>query len=325
MRILVTGGSGFVGSHTVDALIARGHEPCIFDLVAPTAQPPQRVDSAIGDILDAAAVRRAVQGCDAVIHLAAVADVNHVMRDPARARRVNVRGTRHVLGAAAAEGIRRVVFASTVWVYGSSNGRPFTEDDEPAAAGHPYVATKLAGERLCTEYARRGLGVTVARLGIPYGPRARAATVLARFASQAIRGEPITVAGDGRQSRPFVYVEDLADGIAAAASAAQDGTYNLSPAGSVSILTLADTVRALINPATRIVHTDRRAGDIDRLHVSSERAACELGWRPRVALPEGIMRYIAWLTETNGKPAAAPDSKMDGRAAAVTLHEPGAL
>jgi UDP-glucose 4-epimerase len=325
VRILVTGGSGFVGSHTVDALLARGHAPRILDIVDPTAQPPERVDARIGDILDAETVRRAARGCDAVIHLAAVADVNDVMRDPDRARRVNVQGTRNVLEAATAENVRRVVFASTVWVYGSSNGRPFTEDDAPAAAEHPYVATKLAGERLCAEYRGQGLGVTVARLGIPYGPRARPATVLARFASQAMHGQPITVASDGRQSRPFVYVEDLAEGISAAASAPGEGTYNLTPGESVSILTLADTVRALINPASPIVHTARRSGDLDRLHVSGERAASELGWRPRVPLREGIMRYLDWLAATNGTPAAAADSRMDGSAAAVTRQEPDAL
>jgi UDP-glucose 4-epimerase len=324
MRILVTGGSGFVGSHTVDALIARGHEPRVLDLVPPNRNHGS-VDLRIGDVRDRRVVTDAVRGCDAVIHLAAVADVGRVLADPGHARRVNVDGTRHVLRAGARESVRRVLFASTVWVYGSSNGRPFVEDDAPPPPAHPYVAGKLTGEGLCRDARRLGLATTVARLGIPYGPRARPATVLATFVAQAADGRPVTVAGDGRQSRPFVYVEDLAEGIVTAALAPHDGTYNLAAAESVSVLALAETVRSLHSGAGPIRHTARRPGDVDALEVSSARAARELGWRPRVPLHEGVTRYIAWLAETNGTRAAAAASTINGTAAAVARQEPGAL
>jgi UDP-glucose 4-epimerase len=295
MRILVTGGSGFVGTHTVAAVLAAGHEPRILDLVPSPAHPPDTVDTRTGDILDARTVRDAVRGCDAVIHLAAVADVNDVLAAPADAERLNVEGTRRVFEAAREAGAEHVSFASTVWVYGNSNGRPFIEDDTPAPPGHPYVATKLAGERLCAEVADAGLPVAVCRLGIPYGPGARPATVLATFAAQAAAGRPITVSGDGSQSRPFVYVEDLARGIVLATLAGRGRVYNLAGAEPVPVLRLAHEVRAALRSRSHIVHTVRRPGDLDALWVSSERARRELGWRPQVALQEGIARYVGWL------------------------------
>jgi UDP-glucose 4-epimerase len=295
MRILVTGGSGFVGTHTVAAVLSAGHEPRILDLVPSPAYSPADVDTRTGDILDAPTLRDAVRRCDAVIHLAAVADVNDVLAAPADAQRLNVEGTRRVFAAARDEGVAHVSFASTVWVYGNSNGRPFVEEDRPAPPRHPYVATKLAGERLCAGLADSGVPVAVCRLGIPYGPCARPATVLATFAAQAAAGRPITVAGAGSQSRPFVYVEDIARGIVLATLAGRGRVYNLAGVEPVSVLTLAHEVRAVLGSPSDIVHTERRTGDLDALWVSSERAGRELGWRPRVPLREGITRYVDWL------------------------------
>ena len=137
MRVLVTGGSGFIGSHVVDQLSGHGHEPVIFDLVPPCFHDRSEVEYVHGDLLDAKSVRRAVRGSDAVIHLAAVSDVNEVLADPALAEAVNTGGTRAVLEAARLEDVPRVVYASTVWVYGSSNGHgPLSEDEPFTLPGH---------------------------------------------------------------------------------------------------------------------------------------------------------------------------------------------
>ena len=142
MKVLVTGGSGFVGSHVVDRLIANGHEPRIFDLV-PSPYHAKGIEFVGGDVVEEAVVRRAIRGCDAVVHLAAVSDVNKVLTDPSRAEAVNAGGTRVVLEAACTEDVPRVVYASTVWVYGSSNGHgPLGEDEPFALPGHLYTATK---------------------------------------------------------------------------------------------------------------------------------------------------------------------------------------
>ena len=206
MKILVTGGSGFIGSHVVDVLLAHGHEPRIFDIVPSPYITPEQVETVVGDLLDLETLRAATRGCDAVIHLAAVSDVNDVVRDPSRAELVNARGTEVMLEAALLEKIKRVLYASTVWVYGGAAGEePLDEDTSLVPPAHFYTATKVAGELFCHSFDELyGLEQTILRFGIPYGPRARASTVVAQFVSRALAGEPLTVTGDGAQTRQFV-------------------------------------------------------------------------------------------------------------------------
>jgi UDP-glucose 4-epimerase len=179
VKVLVTGGAGFIGSHVVDKLLDAGHEPRIFDMVPSPHHAPGTVETVIGDLTDRAAVALAASGCDAILHLAAVADVNEVTLDPVFAEEVNARGTVNVLEAAREAGVRRVVYASTIWVY---NGCPHAAVDEETpfpAPTHVYTATKIAGEMYCTSYAELyGVDYTILRFGIPYGPRARPAAVV---------------------------------------------------------------------------------------------------------------------------------------------------
>jgi UDP-glucose 4-epimerase len=327
MRALVTGGSGFIGSHVVDALRSAGHEPRIFDLVRSHHHRPDEVETIVGDLRDAETLRAAVRGCDAVLHLAAVSDVNLVVEDPEHAELVNARGTHALLEAARLEGVDRVLYASTVWVYGGANGPgPHDEDVMLALPEHFYTATKLAGEMYCHAYGNLfGLGHTILRFGIPYGPRAREATVVAAFVARANAGKQITINGDGRQSRQFVYVEDLAAGIVAALSPVAAGrVYNLVGAQSVSVREIADTVREIVADVP-IVHVPSRLADLESAEISAERAARELGWRPTTPFVEGVRRYVEWLTPTNGTSRAAAASMTDGRAAAVLRQEPSEL
>src|SRR5947199_2013597 len=154
MRVLVTGGSGFIGSHVVDKLRARGHEPVIYDLrPSPWHRDPEhRVDTVLGSITDREALERALHSCDAVAHLAAVADVNDVHASPEDAERVNARGTVAVLEAARRAGVKRIVYASTIWVYSDCHGDAVDEDTLLPAPSHLYTSTKLAGEPHCTAY-----------------------------------------------------------------------------------------------------------------------------------------------------------------------------
>src|SRR3954452_3766632 len=206
MKVLVTGGSGFIGSHVIDVLAARGHEPVNFDRAPSPHHDRRRLRTIIGDATDAEVLADAMKGCDAVVHLAAMADVNHVRADPETAERLNGRATLAVLEAARQAGVGRVVYGSTIWVYSDVPELGVDEDTRFVAPGHLYTATKLAGELYCRSYAELyGVDYTVLRLGIPSAPRAREATVLAAFVGKASRGEPLTVAGDGIQGRRFVY------------------------------------------------------------------------------------------------------------------------
>ena len=306
MKVLVTGGSGFIGSHVVDRLRAHGHTPRNFDLVPSRYHDASELEYVRGDLTDPESVRSAVRGCDAVIHLAAVSDVNKVLADPALAETVNAGGTRAVLEAARLEEIPRVVYASTVWVYGSANGHGPLQEDEPfTLPGHVYTATKLAGEMYCSSFGELyGLGTTIARFGIPYGPRARPATVLAAFVAKALANEPITIAGDGTQSRRFVYVEDLAEGVVATLDPVASGrVYNLVGTENTTVREIADTVVRVVRPVP-IVHVEGRPGDIQGAEVSGERAKRELGWEAKTSFEEGVRRYLEWLTGGDGSASA---------------------
>jgi UDP-glucose 4-epimerase len=327
LRVLVTGGSGFIGSHVVDRLLLQGHQPVIYDLVDACRHGSVAVESITGDILDGSSLRKAMKSCDGVIHLAAVADVDQVARDPLRAELVNTRGTAVVLEAARDEEIRHIVYGSTIWVYGNApGGQALDEDVLLASPDHFYTATKLAGEMYCRSYGRMfGLAPTILRFGIPHGPRARPATVVATFVARALAGEPISVNGDGSQARHFVYVEDLADGIVAAlAEAARGQTYNLVGDEIVTVREIAGIVRMLVGDVD-IFHAPGRLGDLGIVRISSERARAELGWRATTSFADGVVRYLEWLAGTNGSPSSATASTIAGSPATVLRHESGAL
>jgi UDP-glucose 4-epimerase len=293
-KVLVTGGAGFIGSHVVDKLIERGLEPRIFDLEPSRFHPD--VDTVTGDLTSVDEVRAAVEGCDTVIHLAAVADVSHVAADPAYAEVVNSRGTFHVLEAARVAGVSRVVYGSTIWVYNGQSGIA-DEDTSVQLPSHLYTATKLSGEMYCRAYTEQyGLECTILRFGIPFGPRARAAAVVPAFVKKALAGEPLTIAGDGSQARRFVYVEDLADGVTRAALApiAANRVYNLVGDESVTIREIATIVGDLVGDVD-ILHVEKRAGDFSGTEVSGERADRELGWTASTRFEDGVRRYIEWL------------------------------
>jgi UDP-glucose 4-epimerase len=294
-RVLVTGGAGFIGSHVVDALRAAGHEPVIFDLRPSPYHAAGQVRWVRGNILAPEALQRAMAGCDAVFHLAAAADVDDVAADPASAEQLNARGTLNVLEAARAAGVERVLYASTIWVYSEIEHGPVDEGTRFPPPEHVYSATKLAGELYCRAYqAMYGLPCTILRFGIPYGPRARPAGVVATFVGRALAGESLTIQGGGEQHRRFVYVEDLAEGaVRALAPHAAGRTYNLVGDADVSVLELAETIRDVVRPVD-IVRDPGRAGDFRGVEVSGERAAAELGWRPATSLREGIRRCAEW-------------------------------
>jgi UDP-glucose 4-epimerase len=304
-RVLVTGGSGFIGSHVVDKLEDAGFEPRIYDLQPSPHHEPGTVDTAIGDLFDGEALRAAIDGCDAVVHLAAYADVGIVADQPVDAEECNARGTMAVLEAARATGTR-VIYCSTIWVYGASGDGLIDEEAPLGLPDHLYTASKLAGEMYCTSYSELyDVPCTILRFGIPYGPRARPAAVIPIFVSKALKGEPLTISGDGLQTRRFVYVEDLAEGVVAALErGAENRVYNLAGDETVTIRELADVVSDLVDD-TEIVHTPGRNGDFGGAVISNERAAEELGWRASTPLREGVRRYLAWL-EPDRAPAREP-------------------
>jgi UDP-glucose 4-epimerase len=310
LRVLVTGGGGFIGSHVVDRLRAGGVTPRIFDLSVSAHHSPSEVETFTGSITDPANLDLAMRDCDAVIHLAAVADVGHVHADPALAEEINTRGTRNVLEAACRAEVGRVVYGSTTWVYSDCAEQEVDEETPIPAPRHLYTATKLAGENYCAGYAELfDLESTVLRFGIPYGPRARTAGVVARFTDLALEGKALTIAGDGSQSRSFVYVEDLAAGIVAGLRPKAAGrTYNLSGDEVVTILEIAERVQENTE-GCEIVHTPPRPGDFPGKVISSRRARDELGWRAETSFAEGVRRYVEWVRCSIRPPDPVPGKR----------------
>jgi UDP-glucose 4-epimerase len=310
MRVLVTGAGGFIGSHVVDRLLERGMTPRIFDLSASPYHSPLEVETFTGSITDAANLDLAMRDCDAVIHLAAVADVGHVLADPVLAEEVNTRGTLNVLEAACRAKVGRVVYGSTTWVYSDCVEQEVDEETPIPAPRHLYTATKLAGETYCAGYAELyDLESTILRFGIPYGPRARAAGVVAKFTDLAFEGKPLTIAGDGSTTRSFIYVEDLADGIVAALKPEAGGrTYNLSGDEVVTILEIAERVQENTDDC-EIVHTPPRPGDFPGKAISNERALAELGWKADTSFKEGVRKYVEWVRSSTRPPDPVPGKR----------------
>ena len=215
MKVGVIGGSGFIGSHVVDKLVDAGHDVTVFDIMTPHRPDVRHV---VADILDPARTTLALAGeFDAIYLLAAVANVNDVYHIPVESTQTNVMAVANVLEAARRTGAKRVILASTAWVYGMTE-RPEVDEDTPLnvdSVNHVYTATKVAAEMLCHSYSKLyKLDTTILRYGIPYGPRARMGTVLATFVNRAMRGAH-RHQGDGSAWRNFVYVEDWRWAIAA--------------------------------------------------------------------------------------------------------------
>jgi len=293
MKVLVTGGSGFIGSHVVDKLRDKGVKVRVYDGIMPLHRDD--IEYYQGSILDIAALGFAMSGIDVVMHLAAVADVKDVLADPHYSEAINVRGTINVLEAARNSKVRRVIYGSTTWVYSEAELDNVDETTPLHAPSHFYTATKLAGEYYCQSYSKLyDLDVTILRYGIPYGPRARDGAVIPIFVKKALNGETLTIAGDGFQFRKFVYVEDLAEGnVLALQSIAKNKIYNLDGNERITIKEIAETTQKIVGDV-KIEYVQGRLGDFSGKEVSSELAKRELKWSPKVNFEEGVRRYIVW-------------------------------
>ena len=294
MKVLVTGGAGFIGSHVVDKLRDKGIEVRIYDMVYPDFRDD--IEYYHASLLDFESLRMAMSKVDVIFHLGAIADVKDVFEEPRYAESINVRGTMNVLEAARRSAlIKRVIYASTVWVYSDCANDSVDETTPLPPPSHFYTATKLASEYYCLTYSRLyDLGITILRYGIPYGPRARGGAVIPIFVAKALRGEPLTIAGDGSQFRRFVYVEDLAEGnVLALKSVARNKIYNIDGKEKVTIKQIAETIQKLLGNV-KVESIPSRPGDFSGKEVSSELAKSELGWEPKVSFEEGLRRYIEW-------------------------------
>ena len=316
MKIAVTGGSGFIASHVVDHLIADGNEVVVIDhRVRPHRDDVQFEDI---DVLNLSAMIQATRGCDYIFHLAAVSNVNYAHKYPVYTVDLNVNGTTNVLEAARLNSIKRVLFASTVWVYTGTRGNGSLTEDEPfhlPDAGHIYTSSKIASEMIIHNYWQLyKLPFTILRYGIPYGPRMREELVIPIFIRKALNGERITIEGDGSQYRNYVYIDDLARAhILAMSTRAENQVYNLEGSEKISIAEVARTINKVLGGGVRIEHTPSRAGDYAGKEVSAKKILRDLDWKPRVNFEEGMKRTVEWFIEkyeSQPKPANREQSAL---------------
>jgi UDP-glucose 4-epimerase len=283
MRVAVTGGAGFLGSHVADVLAESGHDVTVVDLNALQGQR-----SVIADLGDLDALARALAGQEAVCHLAAVGDIYLAEKRPALAAHVNVTGTANLCEAAVRAGTGALIYASTWEVYGAPRYQPIDEF-HPTTPSHPYAVTKLAGERLALAYGRmwNGLRTVALRLGTAYGTRMRPNSVFSIFVDRARRGEPLVLQGGGEQSRQFTHARDIGRAFRLALERAKNGSvYNIVADDPVTIRQLAEEIVKWI-PA-RIEEGPARPHDVPVALVSSALARVELDWRADVKFSEGI-------------------------------------
>ncbi|MBC7219312.1 MAG: SDR family oxidoreductase [Hadesarchaea archaeon] len=305
MRVLVTGGAGFIGSHLVDALLARGHSVTVLDNFSTGSKEniahhlDNRNFSLVrGDVRDQTAVRRSLEGADAVVHLAALISVPLSMKEPALVHEVNVEGTLNLLRASLEAGITRFVFASSCAVYGEAEKLPIKEETTPQPLS-PYASSKLEAEMACRAfYEANALPVVSLRYFNVYGPRQSGgdyAGVMLKFIERLRENQPPVIYGDGNQTRDFIYVTDVVGATLLALEKPGVGgeTINVGTMRRTSINELCElflrlTGRSKLRPR----YEEARPGDIRHSQADISKARELLGFRPKVSLESGVKMLL---------------------------------
>jgi UDP-N-acetylglucosamine/UDP-N-acetyl-alpha-D-glucosaminouronate 4-epimerase len=297
-KVLVTGGAGFIGSNLVRALVERGDAVRVLDNFSTGNRANLGgldVEVVEGELRSYERVHNAVRGVEVVYHLGALGSVPRSVQDPLTSSAVNVEGTLNVLLAARDEGIRRVVFSSSSSIYGTRRELPVKEDMAPDPIS-PYGVAKLAAERYCVSFSRvyHSFETVVLRLFNVFGPRqspfSQYAAVIPLFLTAVSRGEPVTIEGDGEQSRDFTYVANVVDATIRAADVpdVNGRIFNVSAGAPATVNELADTVGRILGKPVERNHAPPRPGDIRASWADTSEARQLLGYEPRIGLEEGL-------------------------------------
>jgi len=284
MNVLVTGGSGFIGSHIVDSLMESGYAVRVLDI-----KPPFRKDVVFfkGSILSLNDIKKSLKDIDVVYHIGGFSNIDLVKDNPLATIRLNVLGTSNLLEISREKKIKRFIFASSVYVHDLK--------------GHLYTTSKMASEFLCKNYQTLyGLPYTILRYGTVYGPRSRDADVISIFVRKALDSGEIAIYGSGRQRRNFIFAKDAAEGsVKAIAGIAENKTYCIAYPRSFTINSLARTVKKVVNSKVKIqrcpniLREDDYLGEIGNL----KKTFTELKWQPEHSLEAGIKNYLKWYRE----------------------------
>jgi UDP-glucuronate 4-epimerase len=315
MKILVTGGAGFIGSHTVERLLAEGHQVAVIDefndYYAPAIKRHNlsgcrdRITVIEGDIRQPADVERAFAGgLDAVIHLAARAGVRPSIEAPELYIDTNIKGSFHLLEAARRHGVKRFVFASSSSVYGVNKKVPFAEEDPILQTISPYAMTKMAGEQMCSNYsALHGIRTVCLRFFTVYGPRQRPDLAISKFTRLIHEDQPIDRYGKGDTARDYTYVSDIVDGVLGAlaytdnAAAPKCDIFNLGGSQTVKLNELIASIEKALGKKARINEMPEQPGDVPLTSADVSKAARLLNFKPTTHIDTGIPEFVEWFLE----------------------------
>jgi UDP-glucuronate 4-epimerase len=302
MNVLVTGGAGFVGSHVVEALLAREHDVVVLDDFNDFYDPAlkrrnvagfaKRAEIIEGDIR----AKLPVGKFDAIIHLAARAGVRPSLAQPRLYTDVNVAGTQNLLEFARETGVRKFVFASSSSVYGVNQKVPFSESDPIQNPISPYAATKLAGEALCHVYHHLyGIDMVCLRFFTVYGPCQRPDLAIRKFTEAILAGKPIEVFGDGSTARDYTYIDDTLQGV----MAALDRSFgfeiiNLGESRTVELAELVRLIEKALGKSATVKRLPPQPGDVPITFADISKARRLLDYNPQVAIEDGITRFVEW-------------------------------
>ena len=315
MRVLVTGAAGFIGSHVVEHLLARGDRVTGIDNFDPFYSPQEkrhnlaralahpRFELRELDLADAAALKTALRdfSCDVIVHLAAKAGVRPSILDPLGYTRANIVATQALLDAAERMKVRRFVFASSSSVYGNSASVPFSEEDTAVEPISPYAATKRAGELLCFTHQRlHGGSMLCLRFFTVYGPRQRPDLAIRKFATLLTSGRPLQLFGDGSTERDYTWIDDIVAGVLGAvdrgASVRDEyAVVNLGGSRVTSLARLVELLSAAFEIEPIIERLPPQPGDVERTWASVAKAERLFGYRPTTPIEEGIPRFAEWF------------------------------
>jgi UDP-glucuronate 4-epimerase len=312
MRILVTGGAGFIGSHLAERLLAAGHTVVILDDFNDFYDPLIKQANIAGfakdvtihyvDLRDGTSLRNLFrrEKFEAIAHLAARAGVRPSIRHPQLYYDTNVTGTLHLLDAARLTGVERFIFASSSSVYGASKTVPFSEDQHLTQTFSPYAATKIAGEFLCSTYSHLyQLRVVALRYFTVYGPRQRPDLAIHQFTRRIHAGQPIEQFGDGTTRRDYTYIDDVIQGTMAAFQ--YEGPlfdiFNLGESETIQLKDLIFAIENALGKKAKINHLPEQPGDMPLTRADISKARKLLGYKPTTRLSEGLPRFVEWFLE----------------------------
>jgi nucleoside-diphosphate-sugar epimerase len=317
MRALVTGGAGFIGSHLAARLVADGHDVRVLDNFATGRRSNidaigGDVELVEGDVQSYERALKAVRGCEIVFHQAALPSVPRSIQDPLTSNATNVIGTLNILLAARDEGVRRVVFASSSSVYGANRALP-KHEDLPALPISPYATAKLASEGYCRSF---GVGYGLETVALRYfnvfgarqDPTSQYAAVIPNFITALLDGRPVTIFGDGEQSRDFTHVDNVvqANLLAIDAPDVSGKVFNVAFGRAVTLNGLVAELAGLIGVDAETHYAPKRPGDVPHSLASLDRARAGLGYEPEVDLREGLSRTIEHYREQRASAVLHP-------------------